>query len=116
MEPVSLTDLVTATRAETALAGDNITLRHVCVDSRSVQPGDLFWALRGKKHDGHHYVAEALRRGAIACVVGRASAANLTGPLVVVDDTLAALGDFARWYRHQRETMIIGLTGSVGKT
>jgi UDP-N-acetylmuramoyl-tripeptide--D-alanyl-D-alanine ligase len=117
MEPVSLTDLMTATRAETAgLPGDNVTLRHVSVDSRSVQPGDLFWALSGKKHDGHDYVAEAIRRGAIACVVGRTKVANLAGPLVVVDDTLAALGDFARWYRQQRETMIIGLTGSVGKT
>jgi UDP-N-acetylmuramoyl-tripeptide--D-alanyl-D-alanine ligase len=117
MDPVSLTDLAAATRAETAgLAVDAITVRQVCIDSRKVQPGDLFWALCGKKHDGHHFVAEALRRGAVASVVERASAVNFTSPLVVVGDTLAALGEFARWYRHQREAMVIGVTGSVGKT
>ena len=117
MDPVSLTDLVMAIRAETAgLTAPAVTVRRVCIDSRSVQPGDLFWALCGKQHDGHAYVAEALRRGAVACVVGRANAARLAGPLVVVDDTLAALGTFARWYRQQRDTMVIGVTGSVGKT
>src|SRR4029077_5321855 len=62
------------------------------------------------------YVATALGQGAAACVVERRRAPCLAGPLVIVDDTLRALGDFARWYRQQRESLIIGVTGSVGKT
>src|SRR5258707_10335248 len=117
MEPVSLTDFLAATRAEMAGGvGDGVALRRVSVDSRTLKPGDLFWALRGTKHDGHEHVVDALRRGAAACVVDRRSAAGLSGPLFVVDDTLRALGEFACWYRRQRETLIIGVTGSVGKT
>jgi UDP-N-acetylmuramoyl-tripeptide--D-alanyl-D-alanine ligase len=117
MESVPLTKLLAATHAETAgVMGDDIVVRHVSVDSRTLEAGDLFWALRGLKHDGHDYVPEAQRRGASACVVDRKHAARLAGPRVVVDETLQSLGDFARWYRQQWETMIIGVTGSVGKT
>lgn len=117
MDSVPSTELLAAIRAATAgITGDHFAVPGVSVDSRTLQPGELFWALRGSKHDGHDYVADAVRRGAIACVVDRHSAAKLTGPLVIVDDTLRALGDFARWYRQQWEALIIGVTGSVGKT
>src|SRR5579872_755357 len=117
MEPVPLTELVAATRAETAaIDGDGIVARRVSVDSRTLQPGDLFWALRGKKYDGHDYASEALRRGAVACVVERDSGQTFFGPRIVVDDTRKALGEFARWYRNKFEALVIGVTGSVGKT
>src|SRR5437762_2156492 len=117
MEPVPCTKLLAATRGETARVRDNdLVLRRVSVDSRTLQAGDLFWALRGETHDGHDYVAQALRRGAVACVVERRHAAALKGPLVLVDDTLRSLGEFACWYRQQSEALIIGVTGSVGKT
>ncbi len=117
MEPVRLTQILAATRAASAgLTGDDLVVTHVSVDSRTLQRGDLFWALRGTNHDGQQYIAQAVRRGAIACVVNRLPAVNIDIPLVLVDDTLRALGDFARWYRQQRETLVIGVTGSVGKT
>jgi UDP-N-acetylmuramoyl-tripeptide--D-alanyl-D-alanine ligase len=116
MEPVPCTKLLAATRGETARVRDDLVLRRVSVDSRTLQAGDLFWALRGSTHDGHHHVSEALHRGAVACVVERRHAAALKGPLVLVDDTLRSLGEFACWYRQQSEALIIGVTGSVGKT
>src|SRR5262245_36218058 len=116
MEPVPCTKLLAATRGQTARVKDDLVLRRVSVDSRTLQAGDLFWALRGKTHDGHQFVGEAQRRGAVASVVERRSAGTLQGPLVLVDDTLQSLGDFARWYRQQSEALIIGVTGSVGKT
>jgi UDP-N-acetylmuramoyl-tripeptide--D-alanyl-D-alanine ligase len=116
MEPVSCTKLLAATRGQTARVRDDLVLRRVSVDSRTLQTGDLFWALRGKTHDGHQFVGEAQRRGAVASVVERRRAGTLQGPLVLVDDTLQSLGDFARWYRQQSEALIIGVTGSVGKT
>src|SRR5436190_8017044 len=117
MEPVQLNQLLVATRAESAgLTDESIVVTRVSIDSRTLQPGDLFWALRGAKHDGHNFVNEALRRGARACVVERNSKLELSGPRIIVDDTRRALADFARWYRHRWETLIIGVTGSVGKT
>jgi len=117
MESVHSTEFLAAINAQTAgIKGGHFALERVSVDSRTLQAGDLFWALRGTKHDGHDYVADAVRRGAVACVVERTRAPQLTGPLVIVDDTLHALADFARWHRHQREALIIGVTGSVGKT
>src|SRR6516165_6880862 len=106
MNPVPFTKLLAATRAQSAgVKDENLVLRQVSVDSRTLQAGDLFWALRGTTHDGHRYVAEALRRGALACVVERKSAVGLRGPLLIVDDTLQALAEFARWYRHQWEAL-----------
>jgi len=89
--------------------------RGVCTDSRQVQAGDLFWAIRGEKFDGHDYVEEALNRGAIACVVNR-DCGKQTSELIKVDETLRALMAFGAWQRQKSEALIIGVTGSVGKT
>ncbi len=117
MEPVQLIDLLAATRAESAgMKDERLVFSRVSVDSRTLQPGDLFWALRGAKHDGHRFVDEARRRGAIACVVERSRETCVNGPCVIVEDTARALHDFARWYRKRAEALLIAVTGSVGKT
>lgn len=117
MDPVQITQLLAATRGKTAgLTDETLVVTRVCIDSRTLKPGDLFWALRGAKHDGHNFVAEAIRRGAAVCVVERGRELSLTGPHIIVNDTLRALGEFARWNRQRRETLVIGVTGSVGKT
>jgi UDP-N-acetylmuramoyl-tripeptide--D-alanyl-D-alanine ligase len=74
----------------------------------------LFFALRGPSHDGHDYVAEAIRRGAAGVVVDHAIA-GLRNTLVV-PDTLGALQSLARWARKQWGGQVIGVTGSAGKT
>lgn len=117
MEPVQLIDLLAATRAESAgIQDERLVLSRVSIDSRTLEPGDLFWALRGAKHDGHGFVDEAWRRGAAACVVDRHHGVPANGPRIFVEDTARALQDFAAWYRHRSEALIIGVTGSVGKT
>src|SRR5438045_3382925 len=117
MEPVQLIDLLTATRAKSAGIGDDrLVVRRISIDSRTLEPGDLFWALRGARHDGHRFAGEAMRRGAMACVVERGCPAPENCPAVVVEDTARALKEFARWYRQRSEALIIGVTGSVGKT
>ena len=117
MDPVSLTDLQTAVHAE-FIGGDRdrSVVTRVTTDSRDVRPGDLFWALHGQRHDGHDFVPEALARGARAAVVERRRAESIAGPRLVVRDTQAALGDFARWNRRRSEALVVGVTGSVGKT
>ncbi len=88
------------------------------IDSRSVMPGDLFFALRGPNHDGNAYVDEVLGKGAVAAV---ANAPLLNrdreGALVlVVPDTLEALQGTAVWALGQWGGEVIGVTGSAGKT
>jgi UDP-N-acetylmuramoyl-tripeptide--D-alanyl-D-alanine ligase len=92
----------------------------VSIDSRSVQPGDLFIALAGPNFDGHAFVAEALNKGA-AAVVARtdftgARGPDAPGPLLLVEDTLAALWDLGTAARTRSKARFAGVTGSVGKT
>src|SRR5271155_4317154 len=82
------------------------------VDSRTVAPGDLFFALRGPNHDGNAYVDEVLRKGAVAAV----ATDSKPGPVLVVPDTLVALQNTARWAVKRWGGDVIGVTGSAGKT
>lgn len=88
----------------------------ISIDSRSVQQGDLFFAIVGDVTDGHLYVADALKKGAVAAVVSRAIDGVPSDNLVVVNDTLVALQDLAKAARARTNATIIGITGSVGKT
>src|SRR4051794_33074338 len=117
MEPVYLSQLLTATGgAARAIPSADAQFHRVRIDSRQLCAGEVFWALPGSRHDGHDFVEEAHGRGALACVVERPRLKNWNGPLVIVEKTLKALSEFAGWYRQCQETLVIGVTGSVGKT
>jgi len=91
----------------------------VCVDSRRVQRGDLFVALVGRQHDGHHFIADALQQGAAAVMVQQAAAQVASEfPFVRVPDTREALWRIAqRLYGDPTQHMLtIGVTGTNGKT
>jgi UDP-N-acetylmuramoyl-tripeptide--D-alanyl-D-alanine ligase len=84
------------------------------VDSRTVVAGDVFFALRGPRHDGHEFVPEALRRGAVAAVVDQPVRAD--GVVLRVNDTLEALQALAAWARREWGGRVVAVTGSAGKT
>ncbi len=84
------------------------------VDSRTIQPGDLFFALRGPNHDGHAYVAEVFQKGAVGVVADRPVTGQ--GAVLEVEDSLAALGRVAREARQAWGGDVVGITGSAGKT
>ncbi|TPG11806.1 UDP-N-acetylmuramoyl-tripeptide--D-alanyl-D-alanine ligase [Rhodanobacter glycinis] len=86
----------------------------VAIDTRKLQSGDLFVAIKGERVDGHDYLAEAAARGAVAAMVTRKVDSEL--PQVLVDDTALALGDLASAVRAQRDVRVVGITGSNGKT
>lgn len=89
----------------------------IIIDSREAQPEDLFVALRGERHDGHDFVAEAIARGATGAIVSRLMPALPEGvTLFHVSDTLAALQRLAAYRRAQHDVRVIGVSGSVGKT
>ncbi|MES2791616.1 MAG: UDP-N-acetylmuramoyl-tripeptide--D-alanyl-D-alanine ligase [Planctomycetota bacterium] len=117
MESVSFAQLVASTRGNPVRILDfDDTFTEVVTDSRAVTRGSIFWALCGENQDGHNYVADAEARGAACCVVNRGQPIECAGPLVEVEHTLQALADFAGWYRLQRDALVVGVTGSVGKT
>ena len=88
----------------------------VSIDSRTIEPGALFIALRGDRFDGHDFVPEALRQGAAAALVARLPLAADSAAVIIVDDTLRALQDLARVVRRRSGAQVVAITGSAGKT
>ncbi len=98
--------------------GGKAKVAGVSHDTRTLQRGDLYVAIRGKKLDGHRFLKEASAKGAVAAVVdeaGRRTGAERL-PLVVVKDTTKALGDLGRSQRLQWNGPLVAVTGSMGKT
>jgi UDP-N-acetylmuramoyl-tripeptide--D-alanyl-D-alanine ligase len=96
------------------LLGADVDVTGVAIDTRKLQPGDLFVAVKGERVDGHDFLGEAMARGAVAALVTRKVESPL--PQVLVDDTMLALGDLASAVRAQSDVRVIGITGSNGKT
>jgi UDP-N-acetylmuramoyl-tripeptide--D-alanyl-D-alanine ligase len=112
----TMTDLNTAAAAlHGTLRGSNVEFSRVATDTRSIQPGDLFVALKGERFDGHSYAQQALDQGAVAVLVNSDSAC-VAVPAIVVADTRLALGQLAAWWRDRMPARIVGVTGSNGKT
>ncbi|HET6208575.1 MAG TPA: UDP-N-acetylmuramoyl-tripeptide--D-alanyl-D-alanine ligase [Terracidiphilus sp.] len=91
------------------------------IDSRTIAAGELFFAVRGERFDGHDFVAGAVERGAMAAVVSRSRVATLPDaalavPLLIADDPLIALQALAAHVRRQWGRKVIAVTGSAGKT
>lgn len=87
-----------------------------CVDSRLVQPGDFFVALKGERSDGHLHLKEAAQRGAVEAIVSADYKGPTYLPMVGVKDPLETLQAIAKQTLAERGTRVIGVTGSVGKT
>jgi UDP-N-acetylmuramoyl-tripeptide--D-alanyl-D-alanine ligase len=96
----------------------NLQATGISIDSRTIQPGHIFFALEGKHTDGHQYVGQALDKGAIAVVVHREVEVeeSFRDRVILVEDTLCTLGESARDYRRAWGGVVIGVTGSNGKT
>src|SRR3989454_7846823 len=86
------------------------------IDSREVREGDLFFAVRGEREDGHDFVAQAIEAGAFGAVIERPIETPDAATLFHVSDSLHALQRLAEWWRHQHDVKVIAVTGSVGKT
>lgn len=104
-------------------SGSDVEFAAVSTDSRSIKRGDLFVALKGEHFDGHSFLAQAAAAGAAAALVMhgqdsgfgiRDSAKQL--PLIIVEDTLRALGQLGNYWRRQFDIPLVALTGSNGKT
>jgi UDP-N-acetylmuramoyl-tripeptide--D-alanyl-D-alanine ligase len=90
----------------------------ISIDTRSLEPGDAFFAIRGEARDGHDFVAAAQVAGAGICVVDEVHAPSLkgSGPLAIVPDVLAAMEKLGQARRAELKARVVAVTGSVGKT
>ena len=92
----------------------------VTTDSRHIEPGGIFFALKGERFDGNRFAAESLRLGAAFAVADdpalRDDPAAREGRLIVVDDALGALQELAREHRRELGIPVLAVTGSNGKT
>jgi UDP-N-acetylmuramoyl-tripeptide--D-alanyl-D-alanine ligase len=113
MIPLTAREVAAVCGAETAL---DLTVTGLAVDSRSVEPGDLFVALPGDRTDGVRFVEPALAAGAAAALIGRNSSLTVTGSVILVPDPLIALGQVAAEVRRRSPATVFGITGSTGKT
>ena len=96
----------------------NVIAQRYSTDSRTIQPGDLFFAVKGERLDGHDFVEQAFSKGAVAAVVRKDQLGKylVNTPLLQVDDTLVALQTLAAAVRRLWGKSLIGVTGSTGKT
>jgi UDP-N-acetylmuramoyl-tripeptide--D-alanyl-D-alanine ligase len=119
--PLTLGNLARAVGG-TLRAGDPSELvPGLSIDSRALNPGDLFVAIAGARFDGHAFVADALARGAMGALVSDeavmgASSGPSSGAALVVKDTLAALQMASRYVRRASGARVVAITGSAGKT
>jgi UDP-N-acetylmuramoyl-tripeptide--D-alanyl-D-alanine ligase len=117
MDPTTL-ETIARWSGGTLAAGDpSARVSKVCTDSRALQAGDLFVALRGEKFDAHSFVAEAARLGAAAAVIERFEGdLPASFGVIKVPNTLLALQRLSSNYRRSLPLKVVGLTGSNGKT
>ncbi len=108
----SLAFLAQATAGQ--LVGSDVSFTSVSIDTRTLQAGSLFVAIRGPNFDGHAFAVTAKEKGAVALLVDHALAVDL--PQVIVPDVLAGLTRFAREWRRRFSLPLVGVTGSNGKT
>ncbi|MDD5349280.1 MAG: UDP-N-acetylmuramoyl-tripeptide--D-alanyl-D-alanine ligase [Chthoniobacteraceae bacterium] len=118
MDPTSLQQLAQWAHASLSCADAARTVTRVCTDTRGLEAGDLFVALRGEHFDGHHFVSAAAAAGAAAALVDTAFEGETPAgfALLRVEDTLRALQEIAASYRASLPLRVLALTGSTGKT
>lgn len=123
MEEMSLLDVAEAVQGELIAQGDlsQVNPTGGSIDTRSLNPGEIFFALQGEQTNGHHFVNRAFSKGASVAVVSRSwyrehSGEGPSGTLILTEAPDVALGELARVYRRRFKVPVVGITGSNGKT
>ena len=122
MKPLGLEEVRDAIHGRWRARGAAPAVRSVTTDSRSAKPGELFFALRGERTDGHGFLRQAAEAGCSAAVVARDAElpagmdVAFAGGIIGVADTTAALGELAAYHRRRLGSTVVAVTGSNGKT
>lgn len=116
MHKLTLTQIAEATGGIILHGSGDITVESISIDSRKMDANTLFIALKGENFDGHDYIRNAFDAGASAALVSQKIELADGRGVVLVDDTLIALGRLSKYYKEQFKIKTVAVTGSVGKT
>jgi UDP-N-acetylmuramoyl-tripeptide--D-alanyl-D-alanine ligase len=115
MNPLRIKKLAEVIKAQ-IVSDSTQTISSVSIDSRMVRHGGIFFAIKGANHDGHDFVSQAFENGAACAVVQKKVTAAADKPVLLVGDTIQALGELAGYVRSISANKVIAIAGSVGKT
>jgi len=114
MEKILLSDIAKAVGGTTSIDKDiDIDIDTICTDTRQITDGCVFLAIRGDRFDGHDFVGYAFEKGAVAAITEK-QVENY--PCIIVNDTRKAFLELSKYYRELFNLILVGVTGSVGKT
>ncbi|MBC2580654.1 UDP-N-acetylmuramoyl-tripeptide--D-alanyl-D-alanine ligase [Clostridium sp. DJ247] len=120
MERMTYKEIVDAVQGKIILKGENFEFNAVSTDTRKIEKGNIFFALKGENFNGNNYIKEASEKGAVICIVDeikyKEEDINKNTTVIKVEDTRKALLDLAEFYRSKLDVKVIGITGSTGKT
>ncbi len=119
MKNMDLKKILDGVHGTLLIEGECKVFSDICIDSRKVKDGDIFFAIKGENFDGHHFISAAIEGGAKVCVIHQEieldnNYNNVS--IIKVKDTREALLDLASYYRDTLSIKVVGVTGSTGKT
>lgn len=120
---LKINEIIQATKGKLIRGGLSSSVKNISIDTRSINKGDAFLAIKGNNFDGHDFIGQAIKKGACCIIVGsRGNSPEFQKPdmkgvsVIEVKDTLKALGDTALFLRRKYAFPVIAVTGSSGKT
>lgn len=116
MIPLTLNEIARVTGGEVLFGAPGVIFRSVSTDTRTIKKGNLFFALCGERYDAHRFLVQATAAEAGGLVVSNRLGLPYGMPAILVDDTLAALHALAAFNRKRSGAIVVGVTGSTGKT
>ncbi|HZK40160.1 MAG TPA: UDP-N-acetylmuramoyl-tripeptide--D-alanyl-D-alanine ligase [Atribacterota bacterium] len=123
MENCKIRELIEAVSGKIIQGDQDCLIKGISIDSRTLIPGDLFFAIIGPNFDGHNFIVEAFRKGAVGSVVCKGASTLLQNEqieknkiIIEVKNTLSALQDWSKYYKDKFNTFNVCVTGSNGKT
>ncbi len=114
---MKISKILEVTKGKLISGNEEDVISNISTDTRKINPGDLYIGIKGENFDGNNFWEEAIKKGAKAVIVqGVEVNANQKENIIIVEDTLKALGQIAKYKRSKYNIPVVAITGSVGKT